>query len=149
MSQDKPNNKDDIPEFCHLKVSIGGQVQPNPIVIRLHREACPKTCRNFVALCTNEERTSPQRPIATYCGTYFHRIIPNFMCQAGDFERFDGTGGYSPIYQGGRFQDENLTGKHDQEGVVSMANAGKNTNKSQFFVSNYIHSDDTCGTLLH
>lgn len=130
---DASNNT--IPEYCYLRVSIAGQVNPKPIVIQLHRNVCPKTCRNFVALCTNDETTSPNRPIPTYCGSYFHRIIPNFMCQAGDFERFDGTGGYSPMYVGGRFEDENLTGKHNREGVVSMANAGRNTNKSQFFVS--------------
>mmetsp|Transcript_934 Transcript_934/g.1825 ORF Transcript_934/g.1825 Transcript_934/m.1825 type:complete len:361 (+) Transcript_934:287-1369(+) len=134
------NDSKDIPEFCYLQVSIAGQVQPKPIVIQLHKETCPKTCRNFVALCTNDDGeastiTSPQKPIATYRGCRFHRIVPNFMCQAGDFERFDGTGGYSPIYHGGRFNDENLKGRHDREGVVSMANAGKNTNKSQFFIT--------------
>lgn len=131
----KSSNCGDVPEFCYLRVSIAGQVQPKPIVIQLHKDSCPITCRNFVALCThNDERTTAKRPMATYCGTHFHRIVPNFMCQAGDFERFDGTGGYSPIHHGGRFNDENLTGKHDREGVISMANAGKNTNKSQFFV---------------
>lgn len=145
MSQNnqKSNDAEEVPEFCYLQVSIAGQVQPKNIVIQLHKDSCPKTCRNFVSLCThNDERTTPQRPMATYCGSHFHRIVPNFMCQAGDFERFDGTGGYSPIYHGGRFNDENLTGKHDREGVVSMANAGKNTNKSQFFVRT-IHADGT------
>ena len=142
----KSNGSEDIPEFCYLQVSIAGQDQPRPIVIQLHKQACPKTCRNFVALCStkdnDEVRTSPKRPMATYCGSYFHRIVPNFMCQAGDFERFDGTGGYSPIYQGGRFDDENFAKQHDREGVVSMANTGKNTNKSQFFVRRkVVHSD--------
>ncbi|CAJ1959851.1 unnamed protein product [Cylindrotheca closterium] len=147
MSQHNPKSNNDIPEFCYLQISIGGQVQPRPIVIHLQHETCPKTCRNFLALCSSyaseeeeeEEikkvKTTRKKPMPTYRGSYFHRIVPNFMCQAGDFERFDGTGGYSPIYPGGRFDDEPFLKKHDAEGVVSMANAGKNTNKSQFFIT--------------
>jgi cyclophilin family peptidyl-prolyl cis-trans isomerase len=123
----------DTPEFCFFRVSVAGEVQDRPIVIQLKQQDCPKTCQNFVALCSSKETTSSKRPFPSYRGTYFHRLIEGFMVQGGDFERFDGTGGYSPLFQ--VFDDENLRGKHDQAGIVSMANAGKNTNKSQFFVS--------------
>jgi cyclophilin family peptidyl-prolyl cis-trans isomerase len=127
----------EIPAFCFLKISIAGVVQKQPIVIQLNSKECPKTCQNFVALCTSPETTSRQSPCPSYRGCEFHRIIDDFMVQGGDFERFDGTGGYSPIHHGvgGKFADENLKGKHDQAGIVSMANAGKNTNKSQFFIT--------------
>ena len=123
------------PEFCYLKISIAGVVQKEPIVIQLNNEECPKTCQNFVALCTSPKTTSRRSPCPSYRGCEFHRIIPDFMVQGGDFERFDGKGGYSPIHEGGKFADEYLQGKHDQAGIVSMANSGKNTNKSQFFIT--------------
>eukprot|EP00980_Cylindrotheca_fusiformis_P011016 scaffold2533_cov137-Cylindrotheca_fusiformis.AAC.4 len=122
------------PEFCFLQVSIAGQVQPKPIVVQLRHQNCPKTCQNFIALCnSSKETTSVKRPFPTYRGTLFHRVIENFMVQGGDFEKFDGTGGFSPLFQ--VFEDEDLKGKHDQAGIVSMANSGRNTNRSQFFVS--------------
>lgn len=124
-----------MPTYCYFDITIGGEPAEERIVMELFDETTPKTCENFRELCTGnggkmvDGTNTPMR----YKNCSFHRIIPNFMIQGGDFTNHNGTGGVS-IY-GEKFEDENFEYLCDKPGLLAMANAGPNTNGSQFFIT--------------
>jgi len=110
-----------------------GKTNAGKIIFELYNDVVPKTADNFRALCTGEKGKGTSGKMLHYKGSTFHRIIPKFMCQGGDFTNGNGTGGES-IY-GKSFNDENFNEKHTVKGLLSMANSGRNTNGSQFFIT--------------
>ena len=114
-----------------LDVEVDGKV--DRLQFKLYNDKTPKTCKNFYHLCVGDKKNPESGRDLHYKNSKFHRIIPNFMMQGGDFTKHNGTGGES-IY-GRKFEDENFQVKHDKPGLLSMANAGPGTNGSQFFLT--------------
>lgn len=132
LSNDEPvKPQADITSRVYFDIEVDGN-DAGRIVIGLYGNVVPKTAKNFETLCRGDT-SHPRGAKLAYEGSHFHRIIPNFMLQGGDFTSHDGMGGMS-IY-GNKFADENFDLKHTGPGILSMANAGRNTNGSQFFIT--------------
>ena len=124
-------------------IEVDGQpiletVEKSRITMCLYGNDVPRTAENFRKLATGEMGVGKKGKPLHYKGSIFHRVIPGFMLQGGDFTNGDGTGGES-IY-GEKFEDENFTHLHTKKYLLSMANSGKDTNGSQFFITTAITS---------
>jgi cyclophilin family peptidyl-prolyl cis-trans isomerase len=120
-----------------VRLSAPGDIRAGRLVLELFSDACPKTCENFRCLCTGERgKGKKSGKLLHYKGCAFHRIVKGFMMQGGDVVKGDGSGGDS-IYGTGKFNDEKqgLKTKHAGKGTLAMANSGKNTNTSQFYIT--------------
>lgn len=124
MASDRP--------YVFFDITIGGR-SAGRIIMQLYQDITPKTAENFRALCTGEKGVGKAEKPLHFKGCTFHRVIKGFMVQGGDFTAGNGTGGES-IY-GEKFEDENFEVKHTKRFLLSMANAGANTNGSQFFIT--------------
>ncbi|CAE7033800.1 ppiA [Symbiodinium natans] len=132
LSMSDASSEENPKVFFSVKI---GEEEPARVEMELFAKSYPKTVENFRALCTGEKGKGKSGKPLTFKGSSFHRIIPGFMCQGGDFTNANGTGGES-IY-GEKFEDEWTNGyiTHSKGGLLSMANAGKDTNGSQFFIT--------------
>lgn len=123
-----PHDKHRDSKYVFMDIQIGNDQPAQRVEFELFYDSTPRTAENFRSLCAGDNSNK-----LSYKGCTFHRIIKGFMCQGGDFENGDGTGG-SSIY-GSKFEDESFSSKHTEPFLLSMANAGKDTNGSQFFVT--------------
>mmetsp|Transcript_15341 Transcript_15341/g.17653 ORF Transcript_15341/g.17653 Transcript_15341/m.17653 type:complete len:384 (+) Transcript_15341:143-1294(+) len=121
-----------ITEGVFMDIIVDGE-DLGRIEFGLYGNQVPKTVANFRTLCEGDTMSEASGKPLAYKGSGFHRIIPGFMLQGGDFTKHDGTGGES-IY-GAKFKDENFAITHYKPGLLSMANSGPNSNKSQFFIT--------------
>jgi len=125
-------SKPEITNVVYLDLAIENK-DVGRVIFGLYGKDAPKTVQNFRGLCTGEYGKNAERIPLHYSGSHFHRIIPGFVVQGGDFIKGNGRGGES-IY-GKEFKDENLDLSHSGPGVLSMANSGPHTNGSQFFIT--------------